>query len=412
MRGLAVTLRHAGQSSPFYERLLAGRKIGDDNVMDALTGLPVWSPADWSVHRDEIRTGPVVGAAIGFTSGSVRQSRPVLSTQAERDAVAAAIRAAPHTRSRILGLTALNHGVELDDQGPNVVMVPFIRPEHHFDNAVRILERRDAPYTGLPPFDIVSGSLRLVKQLTVLLLHRRGRVDDLGIRRLVVTSQMLSPGWRERLCRWWNADIETVYGFSELRMCNARWCGRCDHYHLPPSCFGEVLDPDNTSASVAMGGRGLLAVTAFYPFVQLEPRIRYRPGDLVELASHPCPQWGEPGFRPLGREEHAVRMTDGTWLTSADCFAALADLPDVATFDQIALATGDPRFHECGSPRFAVTAGDSGDPAMHIELRYDPDVWSEQSAAVRTRVRHDLGQPALTVLTHGPGALPGRPYYV
>jgi hypothetical protein len=221
---------------------------------------------------------------------------------------------------------------------------------------------------------------------------------------------MLSPAWRHRLERWWGASIETIYGFSELAVCNARLCPACDHYHLPPSGLAEVVDPGDAARGALSSGRGALVVTAFYPFVQLEPRIRYRPGDIAELADAPCPAWHETGFRILGRERNAVRFERPPfWITAADCFDAIADLPAVATRHAHVMTSADPRYHEAGSPLFNLqTVG--GQASLHVELRYDPDIWPEEAAEVRRFIQARI--PAgVSVALHGPRQLPGEPCF-
>jgi hypothetical protein len=174
----------------------------------------------------------------------------------------------------------------------------------------------------------------------------------------------------------------------------------------------EFVDPLNPSTAVGPGGRGTVVVTVFHPFVELEPRIRYRPGDLVEVASEPCPRWGELGFRALGREQHAVRSPDGAgWVTPADCFEAVADLPDVAVTHDTPQSAADPRLHEAGSPRFALRPSDGG-VALDVELRYDPEVWPAEAERARHAIQQRLPVAGLAVHMHGQGRLPGPPCLV
>ena len=249
------------------------------------------------------------------------------------------------------------------------------------------------------------GTLRQIKDLTLYMLERHRRLDGFGVETIEAGRHMLSPRWQQRLSSLWGADIIPVYGFSELSMCNARKCRHCTYYHLPPTCIGEVVDLSNTDRYTAAGGRGSIVVTAFYPYVQLEPRIRYRPGDCVELAKEPCSIWGELGFRPLGREEHCFMINEGTvTITPADCFAVLADLPQVAVRRETSIpAELDFQYDESGSPRFSLQCI-NGSVELHVELRFDPRIWEDEAAIVERIIRRSLGSD-ISVVLHGPGRL-------
>jgi phenylacetate-coenzyme A ligase PaaK-like adenylate-forming protein len=159
---------------------------------------------------------------------------------------------------------------------------------------------------------------------------------------------------------------------------------------------------------VNAGGRGALVVTAFHPYVQLEPRIRYRPGDVVELSREPCPVWGELGFRPLGRENRCL-VTDGEIISPADCFCSLADLPQVAVVSEPEVPGAlDGHYDEAGSPRFSLRRGNDR-IELHVELRFAPRVWAEEAALVQSAVRTSLGD-RVSVVVHGPGELTDPSY--
>jgi hypothetical protein len=409
--GLAVTLNYAQQHSPFYAAELGVREITPDNVRDILISLPPMPHDRWQANRDQIQTAPTGDAIIGYTGGSTSAHKVYLSTQAERQALAELLRNAPGPSTRTLRLATIRHGIAShEDFGPNTLTVPFGRLEVDFEAVAKILERSAPPYLGMPPFGAISGTLHMIKVLTRFLLETDRRPADFGISQIVVFSQMLSPRWRTRLEDWWGSKVDEIYGFSELRMCNSRKCRYCNLFHLPPTCFGEVLDPDG-HLPIGAGSRvGTLSVTAFYPFVQLEPRIRYCPGDIVEVADRACPFWGEPGFRVLGRERHSVRLGQ-EWVCSAHCFSAVADLPDVATFDEIALSLGDPSYHECGSPQFQLERTETG-ATLFVELRHDPALWPSESRAVQDAIAVNLPVPGLNIVTCAPGKLPSARYFV
>jgi phenylacetate-coenzyme A ligase PaaK-like adenylate-forming protein len=408
---LAATLRYAQQCSPFYSRLLDGIEISITNARDILLSLPVLTPSEWQGERSQIRTGPVEGATTGYTRGTTGVAKVFLSTQGERRAMESLLRDAAPSPMRTLNLVNMAHGApSLENLAPNTVAVPFVSPDIHFEAAAKALERTAFPYSEMQKFTAVSSSLHMVKQFSHYLRRTQRQLSDLGVHKITVFSQMLSPGWRERLEDWWGAEVEEVYGSSELRMCNSRRCARCGYFHLPPTCFGELVELDGPPTG-AQQRLGLLAVTAFYPFVQLEPRIRYCVGDIVELADEPCQLWGEPGFNFAGRHEHSARLSQGQLITSAHCFSALADLPDVATYDELALSTGDPGYHECGSPQFTLSENGTG-ATLFVELRYDPDVWPNEARTALSNISGGLPTSELTIRLCAPGALPGERHFI
>jgi phenylacetate-coenzyme A ligase PaaK-like adenylate-forming protein len=408
---LVATLRHTQESSPFYGRVLGGIEITLANAREVLLSLPVLPVNEWQARRSQIRTGSIDGATIGYTRGSTGPAKVFLSTQGENRAMESLLRDAAISPMHTLNLINMAHGAaSFENLSPNTVAVPFFLPDIHFEAAAKALERAVFPYSELRKFDAISSSLHMVKQFSYYLMKTRRRLTDFDVHKIIVFSQMLSPRWRARLEDWWKAEVEEVYGSSELRMCNSRRCTDCGYFHLPPTCIGELVDLDGAPIDTQQR-IGLLAITVFYPFVQLEPRIRYCAGDIVELADEPCPLWGEPGFKIAGRQEHSARLSRGRTITSAHCFSVVADLPEIATYDEAAISTGDPGYHECGSPQF-VLAQDEDGATLHIELRYDPELWPEEASAVRSKIAAGLPMNELAIRLCAPGKLPGQRYFV
>lgn len=73
-----------------------------------------------------------------------------------------------------------------------------------------------------------------------------------------------------------------------------------DIFELDPHLLGEVVDPDTerrTDDSI-----GLLVLTNLYPFVQMQPLIRYTVGDLVRQ----LPGTGPMRFQFLGKVRNCI----------------------------------------------------------------------------------------------------------
>lgn len=396
--GLARTLTRVRADSPFYRELIPDVEIGPDNAPGLLRQLPWLDPAGWASVREQLRTSTFDGIATGFTNGTSGVPKAFYSTEAERAALRSSRVGDGRRRLQLVGF---NHGavVGLDLAGEGD-FVPLLSMRY-FDLAADLIANGSADGSRIR---VLAGTARQIKDLTLHMQQRFGDISGFGIESLEVGREFLSRGWESRLRDWWGAEIDVVYGFSELRMCNALKCRVCAHHHFPPSCVAEVVDPADPDRYVPLGGRGSLLVTALHPYVEFEPRIRYRPGDLVQLAAQACPKWGEPGFLPLGREAHCVASGEqGEFITPADCVSALADLPQVAVSPRHLYPDADQRHYEAGSPRFKLVDEAAG-PAVRVELRFDPQVWPQEAQAVADAARKSL-PPGIQVILHGPGQL-------
>jgi phenylacetate-coenzyme A ligase PaaK-like adenylate-forming protein len=398
---LAQTLAFARDQSPYYQSLIPPGNISPEESPEILRSLPVLDAAAWDEIRLQVRTNSMNGAVLGFTNGTTGRPKPFYSNPSELNAV---VDDTERDKRRCLNLIGLNHGAAASiGFNSSTMCVPLISPAY-YDIAASIIARDGPAFEG-PPIQLLTGPLRYIKELTLYMLERHGRIDGFGIECIEVGRNMLSPRWEQRLGSWWGAEIVPTYGFSEIRTCSARRCPTCSYYHLAISGVGEVVEVTDSDSYVPAGGRGALVVTAFHPYVQLEPRIRYRPGDVVELAPQACPQWGELGFRPLGRENHCYVIGSGSnIITPADCFAILADLPEVAASHDTHVVTGlDPRYHESGCPRFKLECNDNA-VELHVELRFDPRLWDREAKSIEMAISSRL-HDELTVVLHGHGQL-------
>ncbi|MEV7282332.1 hypothetical protein [Streptomyces sp. NPDC093111] len=396
--GLARTLTRAREGSPFYRELIPAGEIRPDNAPAILRRLPQFDPDGWSSARAQLRSTSTDSIVTGFTNGTSGVPKAFCSTEAERTALRSS---RLDDGRRRLHLAGISHGavvgLDLAEEGDFVPLLSM----RYADMAADLIAHGTADGARIR---VLVGTTRHIKILTLHMLQRFGDLSAFGIETVEVGRDFLSPTWESRLRTWWGADIECVYGFSELRMCNARKCRTCAHHHFPPSCVAEVVDPADPDRYVPLGGRGSLLVTALYPYVEFEPRIRYRPGDMVEIAPRPCPEWGEPGFLPLGREAHCVTTgRSGDYLTPSDYVSVLADLPQVAVaFDHLYPDT-DQRHYEAGNPRFKLVDNGAG-PEVHVELRFDPLVWPRQAEEVADAV-HAAVPADVRVLLYGPDRL-------
>ncbi|HEY3870034.1 MAG TPA: hypothetical protein VGM10_16845 [Actinocrinis sp.] len=397
---LGETFAFLRAHSAFYRDLLPAGDLDQRRPELILRDLPPLKPDAWEAARHSMRTGTPDNVVLGYTSGSTGNPKVFLRQPDEFDAVRTAFDPRAAAR-RTLVLVAPTHGAAALSGFSGSMLVHFLCNPEHYAQVSALLERRDPAYAGLPPITDIRA--QRIKALTLYLLRTRGRVDDLGIERITAGRFFLSPRWRDRLERWWGAEVTVAYGFSEMAVCNALECRDCGYFHMPPMCLAEVLDEEAGWQPVRPGGRGALAVTGFHPFVTVEPRVRYVPGDLVELAPDRCPRWGEGGFRPLGRQKHCARRSDtGQWICPADVFPALDDLPELNRVLPGRLGVSGREYDDAASPRFILESGDR--VRLRVELRSAPAVWDAESALTRQRIQ-DAIPDGVEVVLHGPGDL-------
>jgi hypothetical protein len=153
---------------------------------------------------------------VGFTAGTTGVPRPYLSTAAERQAFVAA--SAGGDDEVVLNLVGLNHGLQSVDVLPGTVLTIPLLDNGHFENAARILERREEPCASMPPVTTVTGSLRMVKHLSLYLRWRHESLTHLGVSRISVFRHLLSPAWRYlRKSRTVDSRVSDRTGFAAVR---------------------------------------------------------------------------------------------------------------------------------------------------------------------------------------------------
>jgi phenylacetate-coenzyme A ligase PaaK-like adenylate-forming protein len=406
---LLATLRHVKEASPFYSKLLCNREITEENMKDTLESLPTLTADEWSAIRGEIRTGKVTpGTQLGFTSGTTSfLPKAFLETVEERQALDALGDIFEKDETQItLNLYSNKHGSIASHGGrEGTVSVP-LESRAQFEQVLGLLTRSEEPYSAFPKVSRIVGTLLNIKKLTVELSHREIDTRAFEIRELVVFAHLLTPRWRARLEETWGAKVTELYGCSEMRIANATRCAECSHYHMPPWSYAECLDTRTCRPSPVPGTVGSIAVTAFFPFKQLEPRLRYRPGDLIQVASEACPETGEPGFEVLGRESRALWSSRaGQWLTTRGILNELDAFCEINRANTKTFESLDLHDVECGSPRYQTKRSDGGEISLAVELRFDPAFWKKATQCLREALLGRLGDLVDTIEFCGPGQL-------
>ena len=196
----------------------------------------------------------------------------------------------------------------------------------------------------------------------MVLLREAGR--ELGIdvvrecaslKTVLLGGAVLPPAFKRWIADVWQVRVVEIYGSNET-MLLAIGCPE-GGLHLATDLFeSELLDP-TTMTRVPTGSPGVLTITSLVHEVM--PLVRYVTGDLVEMATAPCPCGRPtPTIRVLGRATEMIEMR-GRTITPADlvdaCYEFVAAV-GARVFFVVVLKRGIEVLVEIPTPRPATTA--------------------------------------------------------
>ncbi|MDN5789781.1 MAG: hypothetical protein L0H25_02770 [Micrococcales bacterium] len=225
-----------------------------------------------------------------------------------------------------------------------------------------------------PRCSVLSGLERCLRAFTADTIARFPNGFDATALRLVVsTSQYLTANWRARLESTWHAAVVDRFSVSEI-FGGAGQCLQCGWYHFDPHVVPEVVGA--TSGDLLSEGRGLLALTALYPFQQAQPLVRYLTGDLVDVTHEASCRPGTTAIKPLGRARYGVPEPggDGWLVTPASVLEAVDEstevlrIPRFVDVEQVVdpYAIGHPKYRTLWQSRASAV-----DVEIQVALRGD-----------------------------------------
>ena len=377
---LQETLHFAVAQIPYYRERVERYGVPIETLA-ALGQLPVVTPEAFTSDPRAFSSGvssPEVTTFSSATTGDIGRIR--WRSFAELDAMRSFFE-----RSKLTGSGDLTLWIHAFDQGApnlvpgadNVICVPFLLP-WHYEYIFRLLEEGWEGPLGRRRVNRLMGFSPALRILTVYLSDRGAFPETFGIKSLEGGGSIQPWVWRRRLQDAWGAPYQDLYGLSEVVGSESRSCPVCGAYHFFQPVITEVVDL--VSGVPIQDGVGELLLTELTPYAQLQLLVRYRTGDLVEIA--PRCMISPFGIRFRGRLQHSVVIEREKGapvvLGALQVGEICAELSDVAE-DQLSWADWA---HDVGPPRFKLTC--KGRAArIAVELRYDPGLHKKAAASLR-----------------------------
>lgn len=301
------------------------------------------------------------------------------------------------------------------------VFVGGVTDDMLIQDALKVLQKS----YNIPGHDsrvsILSGLSFHIKFFTNFLLEQGYNPREFGIRSMNIVGEYVSNLSRRFLADSWGAILIERFTLTES-VGGANRCFLCGHFHLDPHVIGEVVDPD--SVRPLDEGVGYLLLTQLYPFVQMQPLIRYYTGDLVRKIRSDCSN--SMTFDFLGKTSNCVQWKpDGKaeWLLySVDLYEIINELPDVRLYDTWPNIRSVKDTTVSSPPIYTqTTSSEDARPftiTLAFELRYSPNFFQARAAELQNKIRDGLRQAnsalarrleetsvALDIRLVGPGTL-------
>jgi hypothetical protein len=190
----------------------------------------------------------------------------------------------------------------------------------------------------------------------------------LPLREITVMGPV-DEGLRQFLNRSFDVPLLERYSTSEIFGGAVREPG-LDYFVTDPFVIAEVCD--DQGRALDDGSIGQLTMTELYPFVQIQPLIRYCTGDLVERVASPSP--GRISFRYLGRLEQSVWLKrpnrEDVVFTDGPLADALGGLPMTSRWRAYGDSTAD--LPNIGKPIVELFRPTQSQVGVRVGVSVDP----------------------------------------
>lgn len=318
---LKKTLEHSIQFSSFHRKRISPLVKKIDNISD-LNILPCMSKADLKEDFQTILTENSFPYRVGMSSGTTLTDKNDFSTNTYQNIdeiqqyESLKLNLSKYINKEIIpiGIRILSpmHGRTIEPSLPGIFDFPLMMP-FHYNQIVHYLKKHFKFKGYSNRVEIIIGSIRSLKHLSAL-LHKNNPelIGTLQLKGVYCYSDVLTKRWEYILSHSFNCEINNIYGVSEVPGSTSNICKYCNLFHVQPIVIPEVIHIDNDKDTIHQG-YGELVLTPLYPYSQMTPLIRYRTGDLVEIAQT-CNLAQDLTFKPIGRVSYSIFHTDGALL--------------------------------------------------------------------------------------------------
>lgn len=384
---LVKTIRRAWRFSPYYRELLANCVHRVRGTAD-LECVPILSKEDLAANCFEMLTEAELPTRVGLSSGTSygdvakstndsdllsNLSAPAILFQGTEE-----LKAIHYLHARLLSepidsdeLTlAINNGVHGTSSIPipSAITIPLSKPFH-----LAVIRRFLT--TQLPFGSHKRRITRLVGSLNQMLAFAsyldQHPANDLALRSIAVYGTYLGQRQREHLEGIFHCPILNYYGISEIAGAVAEECVVCRGFHFPPIVVPEVIDLVHLKPT--KGDFGELLLTGLLPYCSIQPILRLRTGDLVQVVRD-CPVDKDISVRPMGRISRSLVHPNLGILFPSFLGREVIDSVDVVARDTTAQLTALCLSSTFGPPRYDVKLDMlEGSEAMELKVRFETE---------------------------------------
>lgn len=323
---LSGTVTRAVEDCRYYSELYSSVDWTRVHLLEDLAALPIVSRTDLQQAGMTAVSKAVCCSYIQNTSSSTGAPFFVHRSREEAEFIDQFYGAlltdvpAPDPLPIVLSLQGTFHGTNT-----SIPSRAFVLHGTPHKNSLAALNRRFEIPGVASSVSVLSGPLRFIAALTNLMLLEGNESRYLGLDAIYTSGDYLSSRLAALISASWECPIIDRLTMAEA-FGGATSCDRCGGYHYDPTVVPEIVRP--SSLEPTNNGVGLVAITTLYPFVQMQPLLRYLTGDVGEIFESPC---SRRSYRFLGRVEHLlVNDSKDVLLTGADILEALDAFPTIA----------------------------------------------------------------------------------
>jgi hypothetical protein len=287
-----------------------------------------------------------------------------------------------------ISLTSSFHGMLLPVPNSGVWIPAGTRTADELRQCVDLLQTTFHVHGETPRASFLAGLVFDVAVVAQALRVSGVEPESLSLSAVTVIGPV-DEGLRRFLRESFGTALHERFSSSEIFGGASRVPGP-DYFVTDPQVIAEVVDENGLS--LGDGAIGMLAMTELYPFVQIQPLIRYVTGDIVEKVGALAP--GQLAFRWLGRVHQCatLKQSDGKEAVTFS-YRPLADalglMPAVAR-PCVRPPLGPIDFSDVGLPLVALSATGSFEILVQVELSFDPHFYPDHAQEVVDCVWHTV----------------------